>query len=122
MLLRLAGVPTQEERAEQEAMSALRLLLDNLKATRVFCDHDRRDAWIKEVPERGILPISGEPAEKILAAMVRFGGGSLDGAMELLVQHPRYRRSEDEPSGLGFDLSAVDKLEKRWVAAYRGRA
>jgi hypothetical protein len=107
------------ERFEIEAKQALVNILDNLKETRVYCDNKARDAWIDGVPMYGYLPISKVSTEKLLPVLKRFGGGSLEGAVEILIQHPRFRSYEAEPSGLGFDLSAVDKLEKRWLASWR---
>lgn len=118
-LLRLAGVPTAEEKIEHEAKDTLVNILDNLKETRVYCDNQARDMWVVGVPKNGCLPISMISTEKILPVLVRFGGGSLDGAVEILIQHPRFRSREEDVPGLGFDLSAMDKLEKRWLAAWK---
>lgn len=118
-MLRLLGIPSAAERQEQEALSALTRILDNIKATRVYCDNEARDRWVKGVPEKGCLPISMEPAETLLPVLTRLGSGSLDGAVELLIQHPRFRSMDSEVAGLGFDLSAIDKLEKRWLASWK---
>jgi hypothetical protein len=114
-LLVLAGVPTEAERMEKEALDALAKVLKVLRDLR----HDPEVIRDKRIAELKVPPLSEKPWVKTL---VRFGGGNLDSAVELLLQHPSLRQSGDEVSGFGLDFNSIQKCEQRWISCWKAVA
>lgn len=109
-LLRLAGVPNREERIETEAAHALERVM--LEVAKVARDDLKRRRLVDEIEATA-------PNERTTRALRIFGGGDLNAAMILMSQHPRLKRSDDEREGLGLELSSIEKLERRWLNAWK---
>lgn len=121
-LRKLLGIPTTEElaklAAEQVEKDALDGLADFLKILRKL-RHDPEAIRDKRIAELKVPPLSEKPWVKTL---VRFGGGNLDSAVELLLQHPSLRQSGDEVSGFGLDFNSIQKCEQRWISCWKAVA
>jgi hypothetical protein len=114
-LLVLAGVPTESEKMEQDALAGLAKFLNVLRDLR----HMSTELRDKRLDELKVPPHSEKPITKTL---VKFGGGNLEAAVELLLQHPSLRQSGDEVSGFGLDFNSVQKCEQRWVSCWKSVA
>lgn len=119
-LLRLAGIPSEEQKKEADNTQTEKDALDGLawflKVLRGF-RHESTETRIKRMGELKVPPLSEKTWVKTL---VKFGGGNLDSGVELLLQHPSLRQNGDEVSGFGLDLNSVQKCEQRWVKCWRG--
>ena len=85
-------------------------ILQSLKETRAAYDFEQRDKWI----QRG-----REIDDHVFASLLKFGDGSIDLAVSLMCQHPFFKRRDDEREGLNLELSAIERIEKRWLEAWR---
>ena len=116
-LRRLLGIPTAEEREANQAAAALTTVLDILagkgeKPSLVYDDAKRR-VWIRFVMK--------QPLDRAKATLEQFGSGSIEAGVELLCLHPRFRRAGDERDGAGYELSAIQKIEARWLQCWRNQ-
>lgn len=109
-LRELAGIPNPEETRKRAALLDLDKVLGRLKT----CAHDTRlrADFLANVKRN----LAKDP---ITRAMEIFGGGSLTYAVDLLCMHPRFLRADDDRESIGLELSAIEKIEAKWFAAWR---
>ena len=110
VLREMVGLPTAEQVVESNALAGLSTLL---KALRMFITWEplKRDKWLEE--------LSAQKDDPIRKTLIQFGNGNLECAINLICLHPALRRGDEEPEALGLELNAVQKLEQRWIAAWR---
>jgi hypothetical protein len=111
VLLGLAGILTGEEKQQREAGDALLKVLNSLKPVR--SDPRRLDLWLVEADARR------SQGDRIVLALERFGAGDIRTAVEMLLLHPRLRGSSFEAESMGLELVAIEKLERRWLTAWK---
>jgi hypothetical protein len=107
-LRELLGLPTAAELEEREAAEGLRSVLASLRP--VARDPRRRDVWMA----KAILM-----EDRIGRTLARFGSGDVECAVRVLCQHPTFAGRDAERESLGLELSAIEKLERRWLAAWK---
>jgi len=110
-LRRWLGLPAIEEQQEQEAGAVLREILEVIQGESLAFDSARRQAWLAGARSHA----SGRKWR----ALAIFGGGSVTSGIELLCLHPRFLRQEDRREVLGLELNSIERLERRWLAAWR---
>lgn len=112
-LRRLAGAqrtPTPEQIEEADALRDLGAALDTLApASR---DSRRREQFIAQLK-------ADMTNHRITKTISSFGSGSLAAGLELLCGHPRFTRPDEGREALGLELSSIEKLERRWIAAWK---
>jgi len=116
-LRELAGLPDAEQRAQAAeeqtrniALAGLQRVLDSMRMARVHKDGIARDKWTDEAHVRG------DP--KITAVLTKFGG-TFACAIDILISHPQLLDGSEQGESLGLTLSSIEKLEKRWIAAWK---
>lgn len=107
-LLRLAGVLTTEEQIERDCAGALVEVLDTIAICHASRDDIKRRTMADQV----------DPDSSMGRILVKIGSGSILGALDMLSQHPRFSHGQ-EREGMGLELSSIEKLEKRWLQAWR---
>jgi hypothetical protein len=109
-LRELAGLPDPEQGAQEVALAGLQRVLDSMRMARVHKDGIARDKWTDEAHVRG------DP--KITAVLTKFGG-TFACAIDILISHPQLLDGSEQGESLGLTLSSIEKLEKRWIAAWK---
>lgn len=56
--------------------------------------------------------------DPIRSALEQLGAGDVEAGVKLIAEHPLVRGADEYPS-LGLKLSAIEKLEARWIEAWR---
>jgi hypothetical protein len=103
-------MPTIENLDERAGRDALTVVL---KSLRVVSNNGRlREPWISEATERAAQ------GDRIAKTVLGFGSGLFETALHLLLLHP-FLMHPDDTDGLGLEGSAVQKLEQRWLAAWK---
>lgn len=111
-LRKLLGIQSTEDLAESEAAHVLECVLTSLEPH--VADPKRREGWIEHVKA------NKPPSDPVLRAITRIGSGSFESGVEWLALHPRFRGAGDARESLSYELTAIEKLEARWLAAWRG--
>jgi hypothetical protein len=126
-LRKLAGVETSRQRSEREAREALQWLLRWLRKHTIEGRPTRgallrpagRDAdgkWLEEKYEWFPAPLIPDGT---VAALKELGAGDAKSGCQLIAEHPVLAKDPDEYPSLGLKLAAADKLEARWLEAWR---
>ncbi|MGP8269128.1 MAG: hypothetical protein ACLQLH_03595 [Terracidiphilus sp.] len=126
VLRSLAGVETFDELRRKEAMDGLHWLLGllrrhdvELRPTETVVTPAGRDGNGKWREATYTLTPAPEIPDEIRATLSDLGCGDRKAGAELIARHPALSRNPDEYETLGFRLSAEEKLEARWLAAWR---
>ena len=138
-LRELAGAETSLQRSEREAKDELNWLLFWIRQFSVE-GRPKRGRCIREAgwtSDDTTAPMGKfvrvpewQPAEyewtqptpipdRTKAALCELGGGEAYEGMKLLGAHPLLTSDKDEYPSLGLRLSAMEKLEARWIEAWR---
>lgn len=127
VLLDLAGVETPDQCSEREAREALEWVIWRIRRHGVE-SRCRQGALIREqgrdasgewhAAEYEQIPPPATP-EPIRNALELLGAGDVQTGVRLIAQHPLLVDSLDEYPTLGLRLVAIEKLEARWIEAWR---
>lgn len=124
LLRELLDIPSIEDqrKAEQEAefnraKKDMQMVMDSLRKNRVHRELPQREKWIAAQRESGEKNLA-EGEAPIYRTILNFGG-TLECAVDMLCEHPQMRNPEEDRPEIGFTLSALDRLEKRWYIAWK---
>jgi uncharacterized protein YejL (UPF0352 family) len=118
VLLRLAGIPNEAEKAKAEVEASdregLELLADTLAVMRKHHMHSDSTQCRKFTDH-----LEAEKPDLLMAKVLKiFGGGDIRFALDILGRHPRFKISDEIRPEMGTDMNAITNLEKRWLRAW----
>jgi hypothetical protein len=128
-LRELAGMPTISQVSEAEADKVLRWLLWRIEKHGVdghalrgkLIVGERRDG--KEIVDAVYEKIPApELSERVVAALEYLGYGSQARGMALLAEHPLWALGVADYPTVGLRLTAAEKIEARWLEAWKKTA
>lgn len=121
-LRELGGCETENSRSEREAQDGLQWVLWRIRKHGTE-GRPARGAMIRDatrehqaVYESIPCPTTPEPIRNTLEEL---GAGNVQAGVTLMAMHPLLDRDPDAYDNLSFRLSATEKLEQRWLEAWR---
>lgn len=127
VLRELAGIETPDQSSERQAREDLEWLLWFLRRHGIE-GRPRHGACLQEAGRDGtgewqpalyeLIPAPPIP-ERVRNTVAELGAGDGKVGVQLIASHPLLSKDLDEYPTLGLKLSAIEKLEARWIAAWK---
>lgn len=129
-LRKLAGLETEGQRSEREGLEALSFVLQRIRRHGIegrpkrgalirAAGRDPDGKWqqeeYEEIPAPHVQP-------RIIAALEELGEGDLKAGVRQVARHPILLSENEDRQPLGLEISAIEKLERRWLDAWRRAA
>lgn len=122
VLRRLAGVETESGSSERQAREGLQWVLWRIRKHGT-AGRPARGATIREATREHQAVYESIPCpttpEPIRTTLEELGAGDVQAGVTLMAMHPLLERDPDAYDNLSFRLSATEKLEQRWLEAWR---